>query len=382
MKTFVDPVELTAELVRCPSVTPLEAGALKLLEELLGSEGFECARVDRNGVPNLFARIGPRESSSVFGFNGHTDVVPPGAPGEWQFAPFAAEISDGQLWGRGAADMKSGVAAFAAASVEFARRFPDRGAIVITVTGDEEAIAQDGTAALLDWMEVNGERMDACLVAEPTSLRQIGDAMKVGRRGSLSFRVHIEGEQGHSAYPDRARNPVAAAARLADRLTSHELDQGSAQFDPSCVSVTSIDAGNPACNVIPAKCEVLVNIRFNDLHSKASLLEWIDSETRAVEDSFGVTTSVDVLSHGGSFVTVPGKLTKLVADTVRQVTGCEPELSTGGGTSDARFIKDHCPVVEFGLVGATIHQVNERVAVEDIRTLTEVYFRLLDGWFD
>ena len=382
METFVDPVHLTADLVRCPSVTPLEAGTLKRLEELLVSEGFECSRADRNGVPNLFARVGPRESKAVFGFNGHTDVVPPGDPGEWRFDPFAAEISDGQLWGRGAADMKSGVAAFVAASVEFARRFPDRGAIVLTVTGDEEAIAQDGTAALLDWMEENGERMDACLVAEPTCLGRIGDAMKVGRRGSLSFRVHIEGKQGHSAYPGRARNPVAAAARLADRLTSHELDQGSAQFEPSCISVTSIDAGNPACNVIPARCEVLVNIRFNDLHGKASLLEWINSETRAVEDSFGVKTSIDVLSHGDSFVTAPGKLTKLLVDSVCQVTGREPELSTGGGTSDARFIKDHCPVVEFGLVGATIHQVNERVAVEDIRTLTEVYFRLLDGWFD
>ena len=380
MDTAIDPVELTAKLVRCPSVTPEEAGAISLLEQLLLSEGFDCHRIERGGISNLFARWGPKDSKSVFGFNGHTDVVPPGNPDEWSSDPFGAEISDGQLWGRGAADMKSGVAAFVAASIEFARQHPNRGGIALTITGDEEAIAEDGTAAILDWMTENGERMDACLVAEPTCPEEFGEAMKIGRRGSVSVRIRIEGVQGHSAYPDRARNPVAAMARLADRLSSAELDRGTANFQPSTVSVTSIDTGNPASNVIPASCEATVNIRFNDSHDGQSLLDWLESETRKVEADFGVTGKLQQTSFGDCFVTQPGELTELVADAVQRVSGRRPELSTGGGTSDARFIKDHCPVVEFGLIGATIHQVDERISTADIRSLTEVYFRILDGW--
>ena len=380
MDTAIDPVELTAKLVRCPSVTPEEAGAISLLERLLLSEGFDCHRIERGGISNLFARWGPKDSKSVFGFNGHTDVVPPGNPDEWSRDPFGAEISGGELWGRGAADMKSGVAAFVVASVEFARRHPEKGGIALTITGDEEAIAEDGTVAILDWMTENGERMDACLVAEPTCPEEFGEAMKIGRRGSLSVRIRIEGIQGHSAYPDRARNPVPAIARLADRLSSAELDRGTANFQPSTLSVTSIDTGNPASNVIPASCEATVNIRFNDSHDGQSLLDWLESETRKVETEFGVSATLQRTSFGDCFVTEPGELTELVADAVQRTLGRRPEMSTAGGTSDARFIKDHCPVVEFGLIGATIHQVDERVSTADIRTLTEVYFRILDGW--
>ena len=382
METAIDPVELTARLVRCPSVTPEEAGAISLLEHLLRNEGFDCFRIERGGISNLFARWGPRDAKSVFGFNGHTDVVPPGNPDEWSVDPFGAEVSEGQLWGRGAADMKSGVAAFTAASIEFARMHPDRGAIVLTITGDEEAIAEDGTVAILDWMEKNGERMDACLVAEPTCPEKFGEAMKIGRRGSLSVRVRIEGVQGHSAYPDRARNPVAAMARLANSLSSAELDRGTENFEPSVLSVTSIDTGNPASNVIPASCEATVNIRFNDSHSGKSLLDWLNLEARTVEDAFGVKANLQKTSLGECFVTEPGDLTGLVSDAVLQTVGRSPKMSTSGGTSDARFIKDHCPVVEFGLIGATIHQVDERVSIADIRSLTEIYFRILDGWHD
>ncbi len=382
MEMVIDPVELTASLVRCPSVTPEEAGAIQFLEGLLEAEGFDCVRIERGGVSNLFARWGPPDARSVFGFNGHTDVVPPGNPDEWRMDPFAATISDGFLWGRGAADMKSGVAAFVAASVEFARRYPDRGSLVLTITGDEEAIALDGTAAILDWMQQNGERMDACVVGEPTCPREFGESMKIGRRGSLSVKIRIEGVQGHSAYPELARNPVTAMVRLANRLTSRQLDQGSADFDPSTLSVTSIDTGNPASNVIPSSCEATVNIRFNDCHCGRSLIDWLESEIRSVEESCSVKAELSQTSFGEWFVTAPGRLTELVAHSVHETVGRIPELSTSGGTSDARFIKEHCPVVEFGLVGESIHKVDERARIADIRSLAEVYFRILDGWFD
>ncbi len=382
MEFAVNPVELTAQLIRCPSVTPEEGGALVLLEDLLSANGFRCERVDRNGIPNLFARFGERDSAPVFGFNGHTDVVPTGRADEWRFDPFSGTIHDGFIWGRGAADMKSGVAAFVSASVEFARRHPKRAAIILMVTGDEEAVAVDGTQAILDWMESNGEKMDGCLVGEPTCPSTFGEAIKIGRRGSVSYRVSLEGKQGHSAYPDRARNPVAAMARLADRLASAELDHGTENFQPSTLAVTSIETGNTASNVIPAHCEAMINIRFNDAHSGKSLQDWLEIEIRTVEELFGVKAECKRLAFGDCFVTSPGRLTELVANSVQQTTGRTPEMSTSGGTSDARFIKNHCPVVEFGLVGDTIHQTDERVAIADIHALTEVYFRILDGWFD
>ncbi|MBO6853102.1 MAG: succinyl-diaminopimelate desuccinylase [Marivivens sp.] len=381
MSKPVDPVELTAALVRCPSITPNEGGALVLLEELLAGAGFECTRVDRGGVSNLFARWGRKGANRSFGFNGHTDVVPLGDEAAWTVPPFGAVIKDGYLYGRGATDMKSGVAAFAAAAVDFVRETPPDGAIILAITGDEEGDAVDGTTALLDWMRDNGESMTDCLVGEPTSPDEMGDAIKIGRRGSMTAWFTVTGEQGHSAYPHRANNPLSAMARLMDRLASHELDQGTDHFDPSTLAVVTIDTGNPATNVIPAQCKAAVNIRFNDRHSGAELTEWLKTEADRIISEFGVKVDIRVSISGESFITPPGELSDLISEAVRAETGRTPELSTSGGTSDARFVKNHCPVVECGLVGKTMHQVDERVKVEQIGQLKAIYRRILKEYF-
>ena len=380
-QSAIDPVDLTAELVRCPSVTPEEGGALVLLEKLLGAAGFACARVDRGGVCNLFARWGDRGARKSFGFNGHTDVVPLGDEGAWTMPPFGAEIKDGCLWGRGATDMKSGVAAFAAAAIDFVRDTPPDGAVILTVTGDEEGDAEHGTTALLDWMAANGEAMDVCLVGEPTCPDKMGEMIKIGRRGSLSAWFTLTGVQGHSAYPHRACNPLPAMARLMDRLSSHVLDEGTEHFDPSTLAVVTIDTGNPATNVIPAECRATVNIRFNDAHDSQGLIAWMQGEMDKVLAGFGVQGAMEVKVSGESFLTPPGALSDMVAAAVEAETGVTPVLSTTGGTSDARFVKDHCPVVEFGLVGQTMHQVDERVAVDQIRQLKAIYTRILRDYF-
>jgi succinyl-diaminopimelate desuccinylase len=376
-----DPVELTAALVRCPSVTPAEGGALVLLQDRLAAAGFDCARVDRNGTPNLFARRGRRGAPRSFGFNGHTDVVPPGDAARWSADPFGAEVRDGWLFGRGAADMKSGVAAFAAAAIDAADQVPDDGAIIMAITGDEEGEATDGTRALLDWMAAEGEAMSVCLVGEPTCPSTLGEAMKIGRRGSLIAWITVTGRQGHSAYPERARNPLTALVRLLDRLAGHELDAGSAHFDPSTLAIVTVDTGNPVTNVIPASARAAVNIRFNDRHSGASLTAWLEAEAAAVAAAFGVAAEVRVRVSGESFLTPPGPLSALVADAVRAETGLSPALSTSGGTSDARFVRHHCPVVEFGLAGPTMHQVDERVEIAQIHRLKAIYARILAAWF-
>jgi succinyl-diaminopimelate desuccinylase len=381
MSKPVDPVELTAALVRCPSITPNEGGALVLLEELLAGAGFECTRVDRGGVSNLFARWGRKGANRSFGFNGHTDVVPLGDEAAWTVPPFGAVIKDGYLYGRGATDMKSGVAAFAAAAVDFVRETPPDGAIILAITGDEEGDAVDGTTALLDWMRDNGESMTDCLVGEPTSPDEMGDAIKIGRRGSMTAWFTVTGEQGHSAYPHRANNPLSAMARLMDRLASHELDQGTDHFDPSTLAVVTIDTGNPATNVIPAQCKAAVNIRFNDRHSGAELTEWLKTEADRIISEFGVKVDIRVSISGESFITPPGELSDLILEAVRAETGRTPDLSTSGGTSDARFVKNHCPVVECGLVGKTMHQVDERVKVEQIGQLKAIYRRILKEYF-
>ncbi|MWD26437.1 succinyl-diaminopimelate desuccinylase [Aquicoccus sp. SCR17] len=381
MPTPVDPVALTARLIRCPSVTPEEGGALVLLEELLSDAGFTCTRVDRNGTANLYARWGAKGADRAFGFNGHTDVVPVGDPADWTHDPFGAEEAEGILYGRGAVDMKSGVAAFAAAAVDLVTSTPPDGAVILAITGDEEGPAMDGTRALLDWMETEGERMSACLVGEPTCPERMGEMIKIGRRGSMSAWITVEGVQGHSAYPHRAKNPLPAMARLMDRLASHELDRGTDHFDPSTLAVVTIDTGNPATNVIPAKCTGTVNIRFNDTHTGASLSDWLRAEAAAVAEDFGVKIGVEIKISGEAFLTPPGALSSLVARAVEAETGVVPELSTTGGTSDARFVKDHCPVVEFGLVGQSMHQVDERVPVEQIRQLKAVYARILADYF-
>ena len=379
--TPTDPAALTAALIRCPSVTPEEGGALVLLDEALSAAGFDCVRVDRGGVSNLFARWGARGHARTFGFNGHTDVVPVGDEAAWTVAPFGAEERDGWLYGRGATDMKSGVAAFAAAAIDFVRDTPPDGAIILAITGDEEGDALDGTVALLDHMESADEAMSVCLVGEPTCPETMGEMMKIGRRGSMSAWFTVTGVQGHSAYPHRARNPLPAIARLMDRLASHELDQGTAHFDPSTLAVVTIDTGNPATNVIPAQGRATVNIRFNDLHSGDSLSAWLRAEAAEVARDFDVGIEVVIKVSGEAFLTPPGPLSDLVGAAVAAETGVTPELSTTGGTSDARFIKDHCPVVEFGLVGQTMHQVDERVELAQIHQLKAIYGRILASYF-
>lgn len=375
-----DPARLTAELIRCPSVTPEEGGALELLARVLAEAGFECHRTDRNGVPNLFARWGAR-GVRTFGFNGHTDVVPPGDPASWTHPPFSGAEIDGWIWGRGATDMKSGVAAFAAAAIGFVTETPPEGAVILAITGDEEGPGRDGTLALLDWMAANGERMDVCIVGEPSNPDRMGEMIKIGRRGSMTLQIEARGVQGHAAYPHRAKNPVHALLGLLHDLTRQPLDQGTAHFDPSGLQVTTIDVGNPASNVIPEKARATVNIRFNDAHSSASLDAMIRAKAEAIAQATGVGFGIATDVSGESFLTEPGPFVELVAGVVRAETGLDPVLSTSGGTSDARFVKDHCPVLEFGLVGHFMHQVDERVPAEQVRQLARIYRRILEQYF-
>jgi succinyl-diaminopimelate desuccinylase len=376
-----DPADLTAALIRCPSVTPREGGALVLLEGLLSGAGFKCWRVDRAGVPNLYARWGSKGAPRSFGFNGHTDVVPLGDEAAWTMQPFGAEIRDGMMWGRGATDMKSGVAAFAAAAVDFVQQTPPDGAVILAITGDEEGDALDGTTALLDWMQANGEAMSVCLVGEPTCPEEMGDMIKIGRRGSLSGWITITGKQGHSAYPHRAVNPLPAMARLVDRISSHTLDEGTAHFDPSTLAVVTIDTGNAATNVIPASVRATVNVRYNDLHSGDSVTEWLQGQLDTICNAMDVTGTLMVKNSGEAFLTPPGAFSDLIVRAVEAETGRTPILSTSGGTSDARFVKDHCPVVECGLVGRTMHQVDENVSIEQIHQLKAIYTRILRDYF-
>ncbi|ETD87068.1 succinyl-diaminopimelate desuccinylase [Rhodobacter capsulatus] len=376
----LDPVQLTADLIRCPSVTPAEAGALVLLERVLSAAGFACTRVDRNGTPNLFARWGAK-GAKTFGFNGHTDVVPVGDAAAWTQEPFSGAVIDGVLWGRGATDMKSGVAAFVAAAVDFVTTTPPEGAIILTITGDEEGPGKDGTLALLDWMKAEGEAMSVCLVGEPTCPETLGDMMKIGRRGSMTFYLEVEGVQGHSAYPHRAKNPLHALVELLGRMTAEPLDRGTEHFEPSTLQITTIDCGNPANNVIPAKARATVNIRFNDAHSSAKIEDWARGLIAEIEAETGTRVSLCTEVSGESFLTPPGDFVELVSRAVVSETGVVPVLSTSGGTSDARFVKDHCPVLEFGLVGKTMHQVDERIEVAQITRLKAIYARCLRDFF-
>ena len=377
----IDPADLTAALIRCNSVTPAEGGALVLLQNLLESAGFACTRVDRGGIANLYARWGAKGANKSFGFNGHTDVVPVGDLSAWTQDPFGAAVGDGWMYGRGATDMKSGVAAFAAAAVDFVRETPPDGAVILAITGDEEDVATDGTVALLDWMATAGERMTHCLVGEPTCPNHMGEMMKIGRRGSMTCWFSAQGVQGHSAYPHRAKNPMSALVKLMARLEEKPLDDGTAHFDPSTLAITTIDCGNPATNVIPAKGTATVNIRFNDQHSGASLSNWLRGLAAEVQAETGVEITCRISISGESFLTPPGDFSALVAAAVQAETGRTPEYSTSGGTSDARFVKDHCPVVEFGLVGRTMHQVDERVEVAQIHQLKAIYARILKDYF-
>ncbi|MEM0923339.1 MAG: succinyl-diaminopimelate desuccinylase [Pseudomonadota bacterium] len=376
---MTDPVELTAELVRCPSVTPEEGGAIAVLERVLGSAGFQCTRISRGGIENLYARWG--STAPVFGFAGHTDVVPPGDQAAWRFHPFAAMIEDDVLYGRGAVDMKSGVAAFVAAAVKMVMESPPAGSIALLITGDEEGEATDGTQAILDWMEAEGERLDACVVGEPTSMDGLGDVIKIGRRGSMTGTLLVRGMQGHSAYPDRAVNPIPVLARICDRLDDLPLDMGSTHFQASTLALTSFDVGNPANNVIPAEAQAVFNIRFNDLHTSESVKVWVEQIVETVLTGTGSTAEISWKVSGESFLTEPGPLTELVQEAVAACVLERPAMTTGGGTSDARFIKDMCPVVEVGLVGDTMHQIDERVPVAEIAGLSAIYLEILRRFF-
>jgi succinyl-diaminopimelate desuccinylase len=377
----IDALELTANLIKCPSVTPDEGGAITLLDELLSQNGFECTRIERGGVSNLFARWGSGKNGRTFGFNGHTDVVPVGDIAAWSVDPFGAEVRDGFLYGRGATDMKSGVAAFVAAAIDFTSNTPPDGSVVITITGDEEGDAIDGTTAILDWMNDNGQSIDHCLVGEPTSPNHMGEMMKIGRRGSLTAFITVQGTQGHSAYPHRANNPVSAMVQLMTALEETALDDGTEHFDQSTLAITTIDVGNTATNVIPETCRATVNIRFNDAHSGQSLTDWLQSQLDAVSEKTKTRIQMNVKISGESFITPPGELSDLISQAVQDELGVTPEMSTTGGTSDARFVKNLCPVSEFGLVGKTMHAVDERVEIAQIHQLKSIYGRILKYYF-
>lgn len=379
MNQPVDPVALTADLIRCPSVTPAEGGALDLLSDLLSANGFHCTRIPRGGVDNLYARWGRTEP--VFAFGGHTDVVPPGDEAAWTQAPFSGYETEGILWGRGAVDMKSGVAAFAAAAVQLVAETPPQGSISLLITGDEEGPSTDGTIAILDWMREHGETADFCLVGEPTSVMQLGDTVKIGRRGSMTGTLTVTGTQGHTAYPERAVNPLPVLSRICAALADTPLDLGSTHFQPSTLALSSIDTGNPASNVIPAQAQAVFNIRFNDNHTSDSIMIWADQIVARETEGTGAQYSLDWKVSGESFLTEPGPLTEIPVDVITDHVLERPALTTGGGTSDARFIKDLCPVLEFGLVGDTMHQVDERVPVEDIRRLSAIYLDMLRRFF-
>ncbi len=375
----IDPVELTRWLIQCPSVTPEEGGALDLLESLLGEAGFACHRIRRGRVDNLYARWG--RSEPVFGFAGHTDVVPPGDVARWTADPFGGLEADGLVWGRGAVDMKSGVAAFVAAAAARVAEDPPEGSVALLITGDEEGPAVDGTAAILDWMATEGERLDFCLVGEPTSVARLGDVVKIGRRGSMTAELTVFGEGGHTAYPDAAINPLPVLALICARLADTPLDFGSTHFQASTLALTSIDVGNPVSNMIPSEGRARFNIRFNDLHSSESVKIWVDQQVEEVLKGTGCTAEIDWTVSGESFLTPPGPLSDIVVEAITDRTLERPMLTTGGGTSDARFIRAHCPVMEFGLVGEGMHQVDERVPAGDIRDLSALYREILDRFF-
>jgi succinyl-diaminopimelate desuccinylase len=373
----MEALDLARALIRRPSVTPVDAGALDVLEAVLKELGFACHRLKFGDIDNLYARLG--SEAPHFCFAGHTDVVPVGEG--WTHDPFAAEVKDGMLYGRGAADMKSAIAAMAAAVTRLLASGKPKGSISFLITGDEEGVATDGTVKILEWLNERGESIDHCVVGEPTSVARAGDTLKIGRRGSINFRVTITGVQGHVGYPQKAKNPIPVLAELVTQLASHKLDKGTDHFDPSTLAFTTIDVGNPATNVIPAEAHAAFNIRFNDRHTPESLTGWINDRAQQIAQQSGCRIVVSGKTSGVAFLTQPGKFTQLVSDTVAGVTGQAPFFSTSGGTSDARFIKAVCPVVELGLAGATMHKSDECVPVAEIAALTDIYAALLAAYF-
>jgi succinyl-diaminopimelate desuccinylase len=375
----LDPIDLAQALIRRPSVTPADAGAMGVLQRALEGLGFACRRLTFGEIENLYARIGTQSPNLCFA--GHTDVVPVGDAAAWSTDPFEAEIKDGVLTGRGAVDMKSAIAAFAAAAAAVLAKGALKGSLSFLITGDEEGAATDGTVKVVAALKAEGEVIDHCVVGEPSSSTALGDMIKVGRRGSVNAWITVEGVQGHVAYPHRAANPIPVLIRLLDRLQSHCLDEGYPEFQPSNLEVTDIAVGNPATNVIPAKAEARLNIRFNPAHTGETLVRWIKEHCKAAERDFAGAVHLKTAISGEAFLTEPGPFTEVAVAAVKAVTGRTPELSTTGGTSDARFIRSMCPVIEFGLVGTTMHMVDERAPVAEIRALTAIYERLIEGYF-
>ena len=377
----IDPVKLTQDLIRCPSVTPQDAGALDVLQAALEQLGFTCRRLpfSEEGtarVDNLYARIGT--AAPNFCFAGHTDVVPAGQADQWHHGPFEGNIQDGILYGRGASDMKGAIAAFASAASDFLENNGDfGGSISFLITGDEEGPAVNGTIKMLDWLDKNGEKLDYCLVGEPTNPGQIGDMAKIGRRGSLNSKLTAKGTQGHVAYPHLADNPIPRLVKMLGGLLARNFDDGNDHFQATNLEIVSVDVGNAASNVIPAEAVARFNIRFNNQQTDAGLQRWITS----VCEGIGGAYELEMKASGDAFLTPPGMLSSLITDAVKKVTGRNVELSTSGGTSDARFIKDHCPVSEFGLVNKTMHKVDECVPLDDLAQLTKIYYEILTAFF-
>lgn len=383
-RDLAQPLALAQALIRCASVTPKDEGALDVLQRALESLGFVCHRLPFSqagtaDVDNLYARLGTEGPNFCFG--GHTDVVPTGDLKGWTVDPFAGDVIDGFLYGRGAADMKGAIAAFVAAAMRFKDKHGGKipGSISLLITGDEEAYAINGTVKVLDWLKARGEKLDACIVGEPTNPTRLGEMMKVGRRGSLVGYLTVFGTQGHTAYPHLADNPVPRMLKMLSAITEHKLDDGTEHFQPSTLEISTVDVGNPASNVIPAQISATFNIRFSDKHTSASLIQWLEATFAKIAGN----TRYEFKTHitGESFLCPPGEWTELVAGAIEQVTGRAPDRSTTGGTSDARFIFRHCPVVEFGLIGQTMHKADERTAVADMEKLADIYLACLERFF-
>jgi succinyl-diaminopimelate desuccinylase len=383
---IVDALSIARDLVRCPSVTPADAGALGVLENILKSAGFETHRVTfsepgTSDIDNLYARIGTEAPHLTFA--GHTDVVPPGDEAAWTLGAFAGEVRDGFLYGRGAVDMKGGIACSAAAVLQYLGDHggKPKGSISFLITGDEEDVSVNGTIKLLQWVAARGEKFDHCVLGEPSNQEVLGDCIKVGRRGSQSGTLCVDGVQGHVAYPHRAANPVPDISRLIVAISDEPLDHGSAQFQASNLEFTSVDVGNSAFNVIPGQARAKFNIRFNDHHTQETLRALVEKRLAKAAGNRVKARIVWEPSNSNVFVTKPGPFTDLAVTAIEEVTGRKPELSTSGGTSDARFIASYCPVIEFGLVGQTMHQIDERAAVSDLEKLTKIYRGVLDRYF-
>ncbi|CAN7549651.1 succinyl-diaminopimelate desuccinylase [Phenylobacterium sp. LjRoot164] len=375
----LDPVALTQDLIRRPSVTPADEGAMDIVQRTLEGLGFACRRMKFGEIENLYARYGTASPNLCFA--GHTDVVPVGDAAAWSREAFAADIVDGMLIGRGSVDMKSAVAAFAAAAAQAISAGQVSGSLSFLITGDEEGVATHGTKMVVEALAAEGEVIDHCVVGEPSSAETFGDMIKIGRRGSINTWITVDGRQGHVAYPHRAANPIPVLIDLLARLQNHVLDEGYTGFQPSNLEVTTVDVGNAATNVIPAQAKARLNIRFNPAHKGSELAAWIEAEAAKSRDGFAGTITVEPVISGEAFLTEPGAFTDVVAAAVQDVAGAAPELSTTGGTSDARFIRALCPVVELGLVGKTMHAVDERAPVQEIHDLQKVYERLIERYF-